>query len=54
MDKEELYLLGCLYAIHRLQEKGSTECAIKVDGEWKTVLWNEICEWIEKQYGIEK
>lgn len=53
MDREEKYLLGCLFAIHRLQEKGSVEFAVKVDGKWETISWKEICEWIEKQYAIE-
>lgn len=50
MTREDKYLLGCLFAIHQIQEKGST--MIQVNGE--TILWKEICEWIEKQYGIEK
>jgi hypothetical protein len=53
MSREDKYLLGCLFAINRLREKGSTEFATKVDGEWETISWKEICEWIEKQYAIE-
>lgn len=53
MTREDKYLLGCLFAINRLREKGSTEFATKVDGEWETISWKEICEWIEKQYAIE-
>jgi hypothetical protein len=54
MKKEDKYLLGCLYAINRLQEKGSTEYAVNVDGKWETVPWKEICEWIEKKYAIKR
>ena len=54
MTRENKYLLGCLYAINRLQEKGSTEYAVKIDGEWETVPWKDICDWIEKQYAIRK
>lgn len=53
MSREDKYLLGCLFAINRLREKGSTEFATKVDGEWETIPWKEICEWIKKQYAIE-
>jgi hypothetical protein len=53
MDREDKYLLGCLFAIHKLQEKGSKEYTVKVDGKWETIPWKEICEWIEKQYAIE-
>ena len=54
MNREDVYLLGCLFAIHRLQEKGSKEFTVKVDGKWETVPWDEVCEWIEEQYGIER
>ena len=54
MKREDKYLLGCLFAIHRLQEKGSTSFATKVNGKWVLIPWSEICEWIEKQYGIER
>lgn len=53
MKREDKYLLGCLFAINRLREKGSTEFATKIDGEWETIPWKEICEWIEKKYAIE-
>ena len=53
MTREDKYLLGCLFAINRLQEKGSVEFATKVDGKWETIPWKEIYEWIEKQYAIE-
>lgn len=52
MKREDKYLLGCLYAINRLREKGSSSCAVKTDGKWETIPWSEICTWIEKQYGI--
>ena len=54
MSREDLYLLGCLFAIHQLQEKGSSYYGCKVDGKWESVSWDEICEWIEKQYAIER
>ena len=53
MDKEDIYLLGCLFAIHQLQEKGSSSFAHRVNGKWVTISWSEICTWIEKQCGIE-
>jgi hypothetical protein len=53
MKGEDKYLLGCLFAIHQLQEKGSTSFATKVDGKWELIPWSEICEWIETQYAIE-
>ena len=53
MTREDKYLLGCLFAIRRLQEKGSVDFAVKVDGKWERISWNEICEWIERQYAIE-
>ncbi len=54
MSKEEKYLLGCLFAVNRLIEDGSTTYAIKVDGKWEIIPWIEIREWIEKQYAIER
>jgi hypothetical protein len=53
MTREDKYLLGCLFAINRLQELGSVEFATKVDGKWEEIPWNEVCEWIKKQYAIE-
>lgn len=53
MTREDKYLLGCLFAINRLQEKGSTEFATKVDGKWESIPWDEVREWIEKQFAIE-
>ena len=52
MKREDKYLLGCLFAIRKLQNKGSTEVTIKVDGECETIPWEEICKWIEVQYAI--
>lgn len=54
MTREDMYMLGCLFAINRLIEKGSSSYAVKVNGKWETVPWEEIKEWIEKQYAIEK
>lgn len=54
MNREDVYLLGCLFAIHRLQEKGSKEFTVKVDGKWVIVPWDDVCKWIEDQYGIER
>ena len=54
MTREDKYLLGCLYAIHKLQEKGSVKYATWVDGECEVIPWSEICEWIKKQYAIEE
>ena len=53
MNREDVYLLGCLFAIHWLQEKGSKKFTVKVDGKWVIVPWDEVCEWIEEQYGID-
>jgi hypothetical protein len=54
MTREDKYLLGCLFAIHQLQDSGSTDFHIKVDGEWETIPWKEVCEWIKVQYAIEE
>lgn len=53
MSREDKYLLGCIFAIDRFIEKGSSDYAVKVDGKWELVSWVEIREWIEKQLGIE-
>jgi len=53
MTREDKYLLGCLYAINRLREKGSSDYAIKVDGKWENIPWAEICDWIKKEYAME-
>ena len=53
MTREDKYLLGCLYAINRLREKGSSDYGIKVDGKWEIIPWTEICDWIKKEYAIE-
>ena len=52
MTREDMYMLGCLFAVNRLIEMGSSDYGIKVNGKWKTVQWSEIKEWIEKQYAI--
>lgn len=54
MNREDAYLLGCLFAIHRLQEKRSVSYSVKIDGQWVVIPWDEICKWIEDQYGIER
>jgi hypothetical protein len=54
MTREEKYLLGCLFAVNRFIEESSSVFIVKVDGNWETVPWAEIAEWIEKQYGIEQ
>lgn len=53
MSREDKYLLGCIFAIDRFIEKGSSDYAVRVDGKWELVSWVEIREWIEKQLGIE-
>ena len=52
MKREDKYLLGCLFAINRLVEKGSVEFAVKEDGKWERIPWSEIIEWIHKEYAI--
>jgi hypothetical protein len=37
MIREDKYLLGCLFAIHQLQEKGSVDFAVKVDRKWEQI-----------------
>lgn len=54
MTRENMYMLGSLFAVNRLIEKGSSSFGIKVNGRWEQVPWIEIKEWIEKQYGIEE
>lgn len=54
MTREDMYMLGCLFAINRMIEKGSSYYEIRVDDKYEKVPWNEVKEWIEKQYGIEK
>ena len=54
MTREDMYISGCLLAVDKLIENGSSIFAIKVNGKWETVPWNEIRAWIEKQYGIEQ
>jgi len=54
MKREDMYISGCLFAVNRLIEDGSSVFAIRVNDKWETVPWSEIREWIEKQYGIEQ
>lgn len=54
MKREDMYMSGCLFAVNRLIEDGSSVFAIRVNDKWETVPWSEIREWIEKQYGIEQ
>jgi len=54
MTREDMYISGCLFAVNRLIENGSSSFAIRVNDKWETVPWSEIREWIEKQYGIEQ
>lgn len=54
MTREDLYMSGCLFAVNRLIEDGSSSFAIRVNDKWEIVPWSEIREWIEKQYGIEQ
>lgn len=54
MKREDLYISGCLFAVNRLIENGSSSFAISVNDKWEIVPWDEIREWIEKQYGIEQ
>jgi len=54
MKREDLYMSGCLFAVNRLIEDGSSSFAIRVNAKWEIVPWDEIREWIEKQYGIEQ
>ena len=52
MTREKICLLGCLFAVDRLIEKGSSTYAIKINGNLKTILWTEVEEWLEKQFAI--
>lgn len=54
MTKEDMYMLGCLFAVNRLIENSSSNFGIKVSGKWETVPWEGVREWIEKQYAIER
>jgi hypothetical protein len=54
MTREDMYISGCLFAVNRLIENGSSSFAISVNDNWEIVPWDEIREWIEKQYGIEQ
>lgn len=52
MTREEMYLIGCLYAVNRLIETGSFVYGVKVDDRLEMVPWAETKEWLEKQCGI--
>ena len=52
MTREDMYRLGCLFAVNKLIETGSSYYGIKVNGKWKIVPWAEIREWIEKQWCV--
>lgn len=54
MTREDMYMLGCLFAVDRLIKRGSVNYKIKVDGKLEIVPLAEIKEWIKKQYGIEQ
>lgn len=54
MTREDLYMSGCLFAVNRLIDDGSSSFAIRVNDKWEIVPWDEIREWIEKRYGIEQ
>ena len=54
MKREDLYMLGCLFAVNRLMERGSVNFKIRVDGKVEVVPLTEIKGWIEKRYGIEQ
>lgn len=54
MTREDLYMSGCLFAVNRLIDGGSSSFAIRVNDKWEIVPWDEIREWIEKRYGIEQ
>ena len=54
MKKEDMYMLGCLFAVDKLMERGGVNFRIKVDGKLEVVPLTEVKEWIEKQYEIEK
>jgi hypothetical protein len=46
MTREDMYISGCLFAVNRLIEDGSSIFAIRVNDKWETVPWSEIREWI--------
>lgn len=53
MDKENLYMLCCLYAINQLIKQGSMKIDVKLNGQFKTIYWDEVKAWIEKEYAVE-
>lgn len=55
MTIEDMYMLGCMFAVNRVMERGSVAFKIKVNGKQEIMVpWAEIKEWVEKQYGIEQ
>lgn len=46
MDEEKLMLWGCLYAVNKLIEDGSTNFAHREDGKWQLVEWNKIRDYL--------
>lgn len=54
MPREYMYMMGCLFAVNRMIERGSSYYEIRVDDKCEISTWNEVKEWIKKQYGIEK
>ena len=44
MSKEDMYMLGCLFAVNRVIENGSFSYGIKVNGKWEIIPWKEIKE----------
>lgn len=53
MNEEDFYMLGCLTAVKRMIENGSTEYTINLKDKSKTVTWVDVKEWLEKRYTIE-
>lgn len=53
MNENDVYMFGCLHAVRSLVENGSQGYSIKVNGEWRTVTWSEVKEWLEKRYVLE-
>lgn len=53
MNRDDKYMLACLFAIDSVIKAGSSYCSVKVDGKWENIPWDEIKKWIEKQYGVE-
>ena len=54
MTREDMYVMGCLLAVNKLIESGSSNYGIKMDGKWQMIPWTEIEEWLENQYEDEQ